>query len=78
MTRTTMALDDRLLEEIRLRAAEQGRSMSQVVNDLLRLGLRVTPEESQEGLSAAWRTFRCGEARVDVSDREALFAAMEG
>ncbi|GMV42488.1 MAG: hypothetical protein AMXMBFR64_42040 [Myxococcales bacterium] len=77
MTRTTVALDDRLLEEIRLRAAEQGRSMSQVVNDLLRLGLRSAAAEPPEGSSVPWRTFRCGEVLVDVSDREALYAALE-
>ena len=77
MTRTTIALEDALLSSLRLRAAREGRSLTAVVNDVLRTGLQVEPE-SRGDRPVNWRTFRCGQALVDISDRDALYSVMDG
>jgi plasmid stability protein len=48
MARTTLTIDDQLLRELKRKAAEQGRTLQAVTNDLLRSSLR-----SAETLSIA-------------------------
>lgn len=76
MQRTTISLEDALIEVLRLRAAREKRSLAAVVNDLLRLALR-----QSSGRQAAdrprWKTYRCGKALVDITDRDALYAVMD-
>ena len=76
MRRTTIAVEDALLGELRERAARERRSMSGLVNDLLRSALRAKPTASRED-TVRWQTYRSGGAFVDVNDREALAAVME-
>ena len=76
MKRTTIALEETLHEQLRLRAVMAGRSMTETVNEVLRVGMGA----STQGVKPPrprWRTFRCSEVLVDIADRDALFAAME-
>jgi len=77
MPRTTVALDESLLLAIRTRAAEQGKSMSRLVNELLHRALNESPKPPDRDLARRWRTFEGGRPRVSVADREALFSVME-
>lgn len=42
--RTTVDLDEELLREVKRRAADNGRTMSETVQDLLRASLAVSPQ----------------------------------
>ena len=76
MQRTTIALEDELHRALRLRAAERGKSLALVVNEVLRRGLRAL-EDAPPAAPTAWKTYRCGKAFVDITDRDALYRAME-
>lgn len=75
--KTTMNLPDALLEAVKRRASDEGRTQTSVVEEAIRRLL-------QDGESVQHRrmpTF--GESgqnalRVDLEDREALYAALEG
>ena len=75
MKRTTMALAPEVLAALKRRAADQGRTVQEIANDLLRQGL------AARGSKTAYRLeLRGWEAEplpgVDIADREKLFAAM--
>lgn len=75
MKRTTLILDEGLLEGIRREAQRRECDMSTVVNECLRTGLHrrkaVTPSPS------ALPVFALGRPRVNLADRDALEAAMD-
>jgi plasmid stability protein len=77
MKRTTLALDDDLLQKLRLRAAREGRSMQAVVNDLIRHSIAVEDRPRTYLLDLKGWT---AEARpgVDILDRDTLFDLMDG
>ena len=72
--KTTLMIPDNLVRTIKLRAAERGTTLSQIVAEALARGLEVTPTPDQVPLP----THRMGKPRVDVADRNALYDAMEG
>ena len=76
MKRTTIALEDDLLRQLKVRAAEEGTSLQDLVGDLLRRGL-AKPEKKPYRLRMA-----CWEAReqpgVDILDRDKLYDLMDG
>jgi plasmid stability protein len=76
--RTTLDLDDELIRAVKRRAADSGRTMTEVLEDALREGLR-PPSGASAGYRFAWKTVR-GELRpgIDLADRDSLFEAMEG
>jgi plasmid stability protein len=71
--KTTLILPDHLVRQLKHRAAEQGATLSAVVAEALRRGLA----ESAPADLAPLPSHRMGAALVDVSDRDALFRAME-
>jgi hypothetical protein len=73
-SKTTLNIDDSVMDRLRREAARTGRTMSELVEMALRLLLdtRPAPDELR-----ALPSFDSGGARVDVSDREALYRAME-
>ena len=77
MARATVALDESLLRTLESRAAAQGTSLSELVDQLIRRALHERPAPNSQDLAGRWRTFACGAPRVSVSDREALFSAMD-
>lgn len=72
--RTTLVIPDAVYRELKQRAAEEGRTLSGLVTELLRRGLEAEPER---GELSPLPTFDAGRPRVDLSDRDALFEALE-
>jgi hypothetical protein len=73
--KTTLNIDDTVMAELKREAARQNRTMSELVETALRLLLR-SPRK-RAGVPPL-PTFRSGGTLVDISDREALYQAMEG
>ena len=74
--KTTLNIDDTVMERLRREAARRGSTMSELVEAALRLFLarsRRRPAPLPELPS-----FDGGGALVDVADRDALYQAMEG
>ena len=73
--KTTLNIDDSVMAQLRREAARQGRTMSELVETALRLLFR--PQKARGDLPPL-PTFESGGHLVDVSDRDALYRAMEG
>lgn len=73
--KTTLSIDDSVMAQLKREADRQGRTMSELVETALRLLFRPRREQRE---SREFPTFKSGGALVDVSDREALYHAMEG
>jgi hypothetical protein len=73
--KTTLIIDDTVMVQLKREAARQGRTMSELVETALRLFFR---PEKESGKLPALPTFQSGGTMVDVSDRDALYQAMEG
>lgn len=76
MTRTTLILDEACLRGVRDLARREDRTMSDIVNTLLREGLqrrRAAPRVSELRLP----TFSMGRPPVNLGDRNALEALMD-
>lgn len=76
MARTTLRIDDQLLRELKRRAAEEGRTLQAVTNDLLRSSLRAVPLEPYQLRLRGWKAAEM--PGVDLLDRDALFDLMDG
>ena len=75
MKKTTLNIDDTVMAELKREAANQGRTMSELVETALRLLLR---SQRKRGRILPLPTFRSGGTLVEVADRDALYHAMEG
>lgn len=75
--KTTLNIDDTVMDRLRREAARQGRTMSELVEAALRRLLDSTEKPAAEPLPPL-PSYAMGPARVDVADREALYEAMEG
>lgn len=75
--RTTLDLNDDLMREAKARAAHEGRTLTSLIEDGLRLVLR--GRRGGSGYEFRFRTVR-GERPpvVDVADRDRLYDLMEG
>lgn len=76
MRRTTLALEDELLRQLKDRAAQERVSLTRLTNRLLARALRETDDHSH--YLVEWEVHDGGEPRVDLADREALFELMDG
>jgi len=76
MKRTTLTIDNQLLLELKKKAAEEGRTLQAVTNDLLRRALRVSPREPYQLRLRGWKAVEL--PGVDLLDRDALFDLMDG
>ena len=74
--RTTMNLPDGLLEQVRARAAESGRTTTSLVEEALRLLLQ-TPSGDLPARSLPTFGKPGGVILVDLEDRDAVWAAMD-
>jgi hypothetical protein len=73
--KTTLNIDDTVMAELKREAARQGRTMSELVETALRVLLR---SQRKRGALPPLPKFDCGGTLVDISDRDALYQAMEG
>jgi plasmid stability protein len=76
MKRTTLTLDDQLLRALKKKAAEEGRTLQAVTNDLLRRALGAKVQAPYVLRLQGWKATEL--AGVDLSDRDALFDLMDG
>jgi hypothetical protein len=74
--KTTLNIDDTVMNRLRREAARQGKTMSELVEAALRL-LFQSSRKSKPKLRPL-PTFRSGGYLVDIADRDALYEVMEG
>jgi plasmid stability protein len=75
MARTTLVLDDNLLRQMKKKAAEEGRSLQAVANELIRRGLSPRPTQNYRLKLQGWEAEL--QPGVDILDRDSLFNAMD-
>ena len=73
--KTTLNIDDTVMADLKREAARQGRTMSEMVETALRLLLR---SRRKQATLPPLPSFHSGGTLVDISDRDALYQAMEG
>ena len=74
MARTTLALDDDLLRQLKQTAAAAGTTLQALANDLLRQALAMTPPARKYRLELPALK---GRLLVDVADRRTMFDALD-
>jgi plasmid stability protein len=75
MARTTLVLDDSLLRQMKKRAADEGRSLQAVANDLIRRGLAQRADQGYRLKLHGWNAEL--QPGIDILDRNSLFDAMD-
>jgi hypothetical protein len=73
--KTTLKIDDSVMQRLRREAARQGRTMSELVEAALRLFFQTRKRRPE---LPPLPSFSSGGALVDLADRQALYEAMEG
>ena len=73
--KTTLNIDDSVIERLKREAARQGRTMSELVESALRLLFETRRKRPN---LPPLPSFASGGALVDIADREKLYEAMEG
>jgi hypothetical protein len=71
--KTTLNIDDTVMAKLKRESARQGRTMSELVETALRILFRAQKDAAELPPLPVFR----GELLVDVSDRDALYRAME-
>jgi hypothetical protein len=74
--RTTLVIDDALFHELKRRAAEQKRTLSQVTHEALRRGLAPV-RSSKRRKRVRLPSFALGRPKVDLADRDQLFDVID-
>ncbi|MBI2981312.1 MAG: hypothetical protein HYY44_03280 [Deltaproteobacteria bacterium] len=74
--KTTLVINDLFFRRIKAIAAKKRKTLSEVVESLLRLGLA---QEGQTGRTSLSKLpeYKAGRCRVEISDRDALYQVME-
>ncbi len=72
--KTTLNIPDNIYRRVKRRAAEEGRTVSELVAEYLHHGLTAA---GKPGELPPLPSFRMGVPLVDIADREALYDAME-
>jgi len=73
--KTTLNIEDSVMARLKKEAARQGCTMSELVESALRLLFKVKKDPKK---IPPLPTFKSGGPLVDISDRDALYQAMEG
>jgi hypothetical protein len=74
--RTTLDIDDPILKEVKSLARKEGKSLGRIVSDVLARGLRTRDTAGKGRKARGWIT-RPMASRVELADKEAVYAAME-
>lgn len=74
--KTTLNIDDNVMQRLREEAARQGRTMSELVEAGLRRVLDA-PEQNDEQSPHPLPQWQSGGALIDVADRDALYQRMD-
>jgi hypothetical protein len=75
MPRTTIDIDASVLRELKRRGRAEGKSLGQLVSELVAMALAQTPPD-QSVPPFVWVSRNMG-ARVDLEDKEALSALLD-
>ncbi|MGH9391341.1 MAG: hypothetical protein ACRD1Z_17175 [Vicinamibacteria bacterium] len=75
MPRTTVNLDPSVLRELKRRAKAEGKSLGDVISEVLGPAL-VRKDRVSTHAGIRWRTARMGPPRVDLEDKEAIREAV--
>jgi hypothetical protein len=74
--RTTLVIDDELFRELKRRAADEGRTLSEVTQEALRLGL--APRQARRRPKRVkLPSFHMGKPLVDLADRNQLYDVLD-
>jgi len=73
--KTTLNIDDTVMAELKREAIRQDRTMSELVENALRLFFR---EQRKRPKIPPLPTFHGGVERVDIADRNSLYDLLEG
>ena len=76
MPRTTLAIDDDVLQALKERAAQSATTLQSITNDLLRKALTVKQQEPFKLRLKGWKAQE--QPGVDILDRDKLFDLMDG
>ena len=76
MPRTTINMDGPILRDLKKLQRKQGKSLGRLVSDLLAKALASRGEEESAPPALTWISRPMG-ARIDITDKEALRAALE-
>jgi hypothetical protein len=74
--RTTVDLDALILHQLKLRAREEGKSLGEVISEIVAPSLAATPPPTRPPL-LHWHTSRMGPSNVDLEDKDALRRALD-
>ena len=74
--RTTIDIDDPILNEVKKLQKTEGKSLGRTVSDLLARALQERKATRQKPTPFHWISKGMG-ARIDLNDKEALYAALE-
>jgi plasmid stability protein len=75
MARTTLDLDPSVLQELRRRGAREGKSLGRVASEVL---ARALADVERERPALAWSSHDLGAPQVDLEDKEAVRAILDG
>ena len=70
--RTTLVIDDEVFRQLKKKAAEEGRRLSDVTEEALRRGL-ARPRPGRGRRNVALPSFSMGKPPIDIADRDQLF-----
>lgn len=73
--KTTLNIDDSVMARLKQEAVRQNRTMSELVEMALRMLFKARKSKPDQPILPV---FRSGGNLVDISDRDALYQAMEG
>lgn len=75
--RTTLVIDDALFRKLKRLAAQERRTLSEITQEALRLGLSVRERAVRRPRTVRLPSFSMGKPAVDLADRDALYEIME-
>ena len=74
--RTTVDIDDPILKDLKKIQEKEGKSLGRLISDLLAHAIGERKSAKASAKPARWISKAMG-ARIDLSDREAVYDAME-
>ena len=74
--RTTIDIDDPILNEVKKLQKTEGKSLGRIISDLLARALQERKATRQKPNPFRWISKGMG-ARIDLNDKEALYAVLE-
>lgn len=78
MARSTLVINDRCLTDLKRLAAERHQTLSAVVDEFLREGLRRARAAKRQSVSVVLPSYPMGKPKVNLADRDQLLDVMEG